>query len=497
MKRARRRFRHWYWILPTILLTGTVLLLLAMIARWLEGGEFHSLVEHQTTERLHANTELSPIRWRWTELSSDSLHALGTAETALKKVASSGLHAKLHPEGLLQGRLVVQEITLDRIEIQVGPVTEVKTETVCAVTPQHSSLPKWLPAQFEIRKIRSSSADVLIEQPKGGSFDILGARLESIPDGNQVRFEARGGRLVCERFPGLNIGIDMIRCRLSGEGLDLTGADLTFHSGGNLRVEGNFPSNGSESRLKGHWERVDIASLLPALDGKVLGTFEGRGEAACGRDGIHTISGDVSAHDVTLSRIPALDQLALFTGIDQLRHLPIQEAHATFSGDARKTVWRDVVLESKGLLKLTGDAEVGQEGILKGSFQVGITKGIVDMIPLAREVLALNEHDGYIWTPMLVEGSLSHPREDLSPRLATLLAAKAEGLVKEGIQEGLKILGIKSPAEGSTSNALSTNATKAPAHPGTPSPLNLGTNAVKDVEQGAGKVLDALGGFLK
>jgi hypothetical protein len=81
--------------------------------------------------------------------------------------------------------------------------------------------------------------------------------------------------------------------------------------------------------------------------------------------------------------------------------------------------------------------------------------------------------------------------------LATLLAAKAEGLVKEGLQEGLKILGIKSPGEGSTSNALSTNATKAPAHPGTPSPLNLGTNAVKDVEQGAGKVLDALGGFLK
>ena len=119
------------------------------------------------------------------------------------------------------------------------------------------------------------------------------------------------------------------------------------------------------------------------------------------------------------------------------------------------------------------------------------------MIPFAREVLGLNEHDGYIWTPMLVEGTVAHPKEDLSPRLATLVTAKAEGMVKEGIQEGLKILGIKSPGEDSASNALSTNATNATALPGTLSPGNLGTNAVRDLEQGAGKVLDTLGGFLK
>lgn len=480
-----------------LLIAGVALLLFVRIIGWLEGGEFRSLVEHQTSERLHANTELAPIKWGWSELSSDSLHALGTAATALKKIESSGLRAKLHPEGLLQGKLVVQEITLDRIKIHVGPVTEIKTGEVDAASEHPSNLPKWLPTQFEVRKIRSASSDVLIEQPNHGSFDILGTSLESFPEGNQVRFEAHGGRLVSERFPDLKIAIDAIRCRLSGDGLDLTGADLTFHRGGNLRVEGIFPSNGSESRLKGHWERVDVDSLMPALAGKVPGTLEGRGEAAWGCDGIHSISGEVGAHDVTLSGIPALEQLALFTGMDQFRHLPVQEAHAIFSGDAHQTVWKDVVIESKGFLKLTGEAEVGQRGSLRGSFQVGITKGIVDMIPFAREVLGLNEHDGYIWTPMLVEGTLAHPKEDLSPRLATLVTAKAEGMVKEGIQEGLKILGIKSPGKGSASNALSTNTTNATAFPGTLSPGNLGTNAVHDLEQGAGKVLDTLGGFLK
>lgn len=475
MAKSRYRFRHLYWIVPLSLVLIMLAIVLVLLAHWLEGEEFRSLVEQKATERLHAKAELAPIHWAWVGLTSGSLRALGSAETALKKIESSGLHAKFHPAALLQGHLVVEEITLERIEVHLGPVKEGNNEVVAEISSQPSILPKWLPTQFVIERIQSCSTDVLIEQPKGGSFDILGTRLESVPEGDQIRFEAHGGRLVSERFPDLKIGIDTIRCRLSHTGLDLTGADLSIQNGGTLRLAGNFPSNGSESRLKGHGEKVKLTSLLPALEGKVLGSLEGQGEAAWGRDGIHAISGNVSAHDVTLSQIPALEKLALFTAMDQFRHLPIQEAHATFSGDVNKTTWSDVVLESKGLLKLIGDAEVGREGSLMGSFQVGITKRIVDMIPFAREVLGLNEHDGYIWTPMIIGGSLSHPTEDLSPRLATLFTTRAEGVVKEGIQDGMKLLGIK----GQT-------ATNMPS-----------TNAVKTLEQEAGKILDTLGGFLK
>lgn len=479
MAKPRYRFNHSCWIAPLALLLLALVFFLVVLVRWLEGGQFRSLVELKTTERLHAKAVIAPIRWGWSELSSDSLRALGSAATALKRVESSGVHAKLHPAALFQGQLVVEEIALDRIEIHVGPVTEFNNEVIETVAKKPYGLPKWLPTQFVVQRIRSGSADVLIEKPSGGSFDILGTRLESVPEGNQIRFEAHGGRLVSERFPDLKIGIDTIRCRLSGQGLDLTGADLSFPGGGALRLEGNFPSDGTEARLKGHWDKVNLAALMPTLQGHVLGSLEGRGEAAWGRDGIHSLSGTVSAHDVTLSQIPGLEQLAFFTGMDQFRQLPVQEAHATFSGDAEKTEWRDIVIESKGLLKLTGEAEVSKEGSIRGSFQVGITKGIVAIVPFAREALGLNEHDGFIWMPMKVEGSLSHPKEDLTPRLATVLAARAEGIVKEGIQEGLNLLGIKSPD--ATRGATNTTS----------------TNTVKSLEQNAGKVLDTLGGFLK
>ena len=479
MAKPPYRFNHGYWIIPLIVLSLTLGLLLVLLVRWLQGGEFRSLVELKTTERLHAKAVLAPIRWGWTELSSDSLRALGSAGTVLKRIESTGVHAKLHPAALFQGQLVVEEIALDHIEIHVGPVTEFKNEMIETVAEKPYGLPKWIPTQFEVRRIRSGTADVLIEQPRGASFDILGTSLESIPEGNEIRFEAHGGRLVSERFPDQKIGIETIRCRLSNLGLDLTGADLSFQGGGSLRLEGIFPSDGTEARLKGHWDKVNLASLMPTLEGHVLGTLEGQGEAAWGRDGIHALSGTVGAHDVTLTDIPALEKLALCTGMDQFRHLPVQEAHATFSGDAEKTLWRDIVIESKGMLMITGEAQVSKEGALQGSFQVGITKGIVAILPFAREALGLSEHDGLIWMPMKVEGSLTHPKEDLTPRLATVITARAEGMVKEGIQEGLHLLGIKLPD-------VAPGATNAPT-----------TNPVKSLEQDAGKVLDTLGGFLK
>jgi len=475
MVRPRKKFRHWYWIVPLMLIVAISITVLVMLVNWLEGAEFRTLVERLTTDRLHAKTELAPFRWAWTELTSGSLRAIGSAESTIKRVASGGVHARMRPASLIEGKGLATEIDLDRMEVHLGAITAVQSEPLPAVAEQSSSLPKWIPAQFVVERIRSASADVIIEQPQGGSFDILGTKLDSVPEGNEIRFEAHGGRLVFERFPDLYMAIDAIRCRLSNKGLDLTGADLSFQNTGTIRLDGNFPSDGSEARLKGHWEAVMVTSLLPALEGKVLGSLQGHGETTWGRDGIHKLSGDIRAHDVTLSGVPGLEKMAMLTGVDQFRHLPVQEAHATFYGDAEKTIWRDIILESKGLLKLTGEAEVARDGSLRGTFQVGITKGIVSIIPYAREVLGLNEHDGYIWSPMAVEGSLSHPKEDLSPRLATVLAARAEGLVKDGIQEGLNLLGLK--GSGATNGTV--------------------TNAVKTIEQDAGKVLDTLGGFLK
>jgi hypothetical protein len=98
---------------------------------------------------------------------------------------------------------------------------------------------------------------------------------------------------------------------------------------------------------------------------------------------------------------------------------------------------------------------------------------------MAKELLSAEEREGYFWIPVHVGGSLEHPTEDLRPRLVTAIAAKASGVIRGGIEEGLKILGIKSD---------STNVSILPA---------AATNTVKSLEKEAGSVIEAVGNFLK
>jgi hypothetical protein len=189
--------------------------------------------------------------------------------------------------------------------------------------------------------------------------------------------------------------------------------------------------------------------------------------------------------------MPAFIKLAELTGLEQFRHLPIQTFSTRFTVCDQVTEWRDIVFESQGFLKITGEASTALDGSLTGVIRLGITARIVNMIPFARELLALEERDGYIWIkdPIVLGGTLTHPTDNFTPRLMVLAAAGAEGMVREGVRAGLGILGIK-VGEG----------TNAPASSGSPIPAPIpsaATNAVKTLEQGAGAVLETLGGFLK
>jgi hypothetical protein len=154
------------------------------------------------------------------------------------------------------------------------------------------------------------------------------------------------------------------------------------------------------------------------------------------------------------------------------------------------------MIESPSFLKITGEVNTTLDGGLSGTIQLGITTRIVNMIPFAREFLSLEERDGYIWTkePIALGGSLSHPTESFTPRLSVLMAAGAEGVIREGVRSGLEVLGIKA---GEPSSPASTNS-PATAPISIPVPtLPSATNAVKTLQQGAGAALDTLSGFLK
>jgi hypothetical protein len=493
--------KHLLWIVPLFLVALALSAGSILLIHWVTGGACRELIERKTAEALQVKTELAPLSCRWIGISSPRLSASGYDQSTLKTLEASTLRVSLKPSSLLKGVWGVEEIAIDKLTLHLGKAAASSGQEIAAaqITTSGSPLPKWLPSLLVIDVIRSGRADALIDLANGQSVQILDTALEVHPEGGETRLEGKGGVLKSPFLPDLNLV--SARARLTTNGLDLGGADLAFPEGGTLRLEGSFPYGDTLQRLQGHWDHVPIPSLFPLLSGKVVGTLEGEGVVTWKPDSLQSLSGTIHARDVTLAHIPSLESIASFTGIQMFRNLPVQEARGTFSRNGGTTLWSDVVLESKGYLKITGGATALDNGSLDGTFQLGITSSIVNMIPAAGQILGLNEHDGYIWMPLHVGGTLSHPTEDYTQRLTLMGAAAAEGVIRNGL-EALGIKGVGGATNLPSTTPLATNpaSTNAGSQPGNTLPadaVKAATNAVRTIEQGAGQAIDALGGFLK
>lgn len=530
VRQARSHRRHLLWIIPLLLVVTAGVAAFVTLFQWLRSEECRLLIERKTSGALHASTTLAPLQWGLLGVSSPSLMASGSEASSLKQLSSERIHARWTPTALMQGYWGIEEISLSKLSLQLGsPKSEAplkvieKIEEIQKVTPETNStsslLSKWLPSQLVIEVIHTDNADITIDIPNGAIMKIQDARLEAFPEKHpatksteraetttETRVEVHGGTYSFSRFPDFTLKLVSLHARLSDHGTELTGAELTPPDGGSINLEGSFPSQGPMSHLSGRWQNIPLITLLPAIKDHLLGSLEGSGRMEWNPAGFHLAEGTLTAHDVTICKFPVLDKLSSLTGISTLKNLPVHEAHASFSRRGEATEWNDIVLESKGLVKCLGKATTGADGSLSGTFQLGVTPSIVAILPFAKEILGLDEHDGFIWMPVQIGGTLSHPTEDLSPRLGMAIAASATGMAREGIQTGLKILGFDK-------NITSTVATNAGATsgitPGTNSPTsstNYSTNslpnfipaeATKTLQEGASKALDALGGFLR
>jgi hypothetical protein len=487
------------WTIPPLVPIAIVAASLVLALRWIESDDCRTLLEQKTQAVLHAEAKLAPLSWRWFGVSSRNFNATGRSDSALKQVDATDLQATLSPSSILRGVWGVKELSLDKLKLRIGSPenTPAKAATPSDAKPsdQAKGLQKWIPSLVVVEVIHGRKTDLLIEIGQA-NVSLDGTVLEARPDtrGEQTLFKLSGGRLGTSHYPDLKLNLGTARCLLTDKGLDLTGADITGPGGGAIRLRGMFPSDGTPSTLSGTWEKLPVAVLLPKFGDKVTGGLSGDCSMKWARGNHREGEGSIRGEGITLTGIPAFIKLAELTGLEQFRNLPVQTFSTRFTVRDQVTEWRDIVFESQGFLKITGEASTALDGSLTGLIRLGITTRIVNMIPFARELLGLEEREGYIWVkePIALGGSLTHPIDNFTPRLTVLAAAGAEGVVREGVRAGLGILGIK-VGEGTNAPASSGSPIPAPA----PSAPSAATNAVKTLEQGAGAVIETLGGFSK
>jgi hypothetical protein len=111
--------------------------------------------------------------------------------------------------------------------------------------------------------------------------------------------------------------------------------------------------------------------------------------------------------------------------------MPVQE----FSGDYRwfkgDLTLTNLVLESKGLLRVEGTCLIAADGTVDGQLRVGVTPQSLQWLPGSRERVFTVSQNGYLWTNVRLGGTVQNLNEDLSARL---VKAARDEVIQQGVR---------------------------------------------------------------
>lgn len=457
MARTRRSNRPRRKVNPLIavLITGGTLLLIlvvvlvvakSMIESWLRGDEFREWLVNRTSSALSSRVELAPLSWRGREVYAESFLAEGHEEAAFARLEFDGLRARLG--GIKDRAVQVPEIRVNRFDLEFSD-DRVERETrepavgsgavrVDEPTGSGSGVPEWLrrylPDRAEIGLVSLASARVEVKGADGvTSFLLRDIAAEIRPDFRTGIWEIEGRDGVMEVPDQPEIETRELAMRWKSEELFIDRCSFAIYEDGHVSGAGEISFAGEglfdlDLEVSG----IDLDDLV---EGKwrerLSGTIEGP-VGIHGSPGELIYEGMMNVEGAVIESVPVLSLIAEYTRNDRFKRLILSEARTRFRRDGENLELTDLVLQSDGLVRVTGAMTLSGDAI-DGAFEVGVTPGTLRWIPGAERKIFLEEREGFLWAPMRLTGTVSEPREDLSPRL---VAAAGEAILEE-LPEGL------------------------------------------------------------
>ncbi len=131
---------------------------------------------------------------------------------------------------------------------------------------------------------------------------------------------------------------------------------------GRLNVDGEIEFDRAAD-LRVRLDKVDFAPFLPPdwrlrLHGKLAGTAQVHAPLP---EGALQMSGDLQLVDGMLEALPLFDQIATFTRTERFRRIALTRGSLNFSNESDRTVVKNLVLESEGLMRVEGDCTIAQK----------------------------------------------------------------------------------------------------------------------------------------
>lgn len=397
-----------------LLMLGAALVVAnSRITRFLQSEEFRTLAGEALGRTVGGKARIAEIQWSGPAAYTEEIALEGAP--VLHELTLSQVRAEWDWRAILGGAWRLRGISITRAAAILG-AGEPSSDAAPARLATGESLPSWLPQRFEIEPIDIGSAS--LNWP-GGTLE--NSRLRITPDAGTLDFRASGGTLRVGGLPALTL--EQLRGKQQGGVFFLTDSALRLGNSGKVQAAGEIGGNGI---LNVNWQGVELADLLSGdLRKNIAGQIEGRASVRASQG----TTGNLTVTDGRIENLPVLSRLATFTGNPAFKRLPVQECRSAFAIADGTVTFTDLVLESRGLLRLEGTLRVAAGGALAGNLSVGVTPQTLQWIPGSRERVFTQSRDGYLWTPVEIGGTVELPTENLSTRLA---AAMGEQILEEG-----------------------------------------------------------------
>jgi hypothetical protein len=402
----------------------------AWVESYLKSERFRLFVSRSVGETLKAQAEFAPFRVTGMQFYSDGLKARGSEAASFSDLRVDQVRAEVSTRRFLERVWQIEDLEAQRLEVRFdGPRTLLPPSQPQERTARTGTT--WLPNRVEIGSARIREMN--LHWGAGGAGRLTGTTVEVRPHDGGWNIEGVSGRLEQAGYPSLDLQTAQLHYR--GTSLFIKASDLRQGEAGRLQATG-------ELRMR---ESIELQVALQGIDVKnfLTGDWRLRVHGAMGGEvtvqsalpatEAPTLFGKLHMESGHLEALPVLEQIALFTRMQQFRRIALSKASAQFRQSSSEVTVTDFVAESDGLLRMEGAFTVIR-GMISGDFQVGVTPAALQWLPGSQERVFTVARGGYLWTPLRLAGPVEKPQEDLSPRLI----AAAKGAVLQGVENTVR-----------------------------------------------------------
>ncbi|MCE9518596.1 MAG: hypothetical protein K8R87_03380 [Verrucomicrobia bacterium] len=505
MKRNPKKKKNWLlrvfvFLLIGGLVSGAVVYFsaTAWIQNYLRSDACRELLARQIGQATQARCEIDPVSWSGWNAYSAKVSLQSESATGWKQIEAEGVQSSLDWSDVRRGVWHVPGINFDRLRfylsdaaktsgLPAAPLTTLnKVESVAVEPVAPSWIKRWLPQRTKIDEVVVHHFDLLPYTP-GSGVAVAAIHLKARPASDEGAWKINGddGRVM---LPGITepFRLNAATARIDARAFVLNDAAARWLGDSEVTARGELPFNPDLFwKFSGRLTGLDLRHVLSAAwNSKIGGVVEGDYDVS-GRSGAAVLSkGKLRVKSGVIQALPLLERVADFTNTNRFRRIVLDEATGDVEVQRTRTRLMNLVLQSNGLIRVEGDLLIDGQ-MLNGNLLVGVSPETLRWMPGAQNHVFTDTNvgrvPGFVWTHVMVTGTLDSPKEDLSNRL---LVAMGKAVLLDAPME---VLGTGGDVMGKTSGAALQSGEAV---------LHEGNEIIKGAGEAAGKGLDTLKGFI-